>query len=311
MGTYRCKSTLSLQNLAKIGLKGPFWARKVIILALVLIATPAWSVIEPYFYSVTKGDQVSYVLGTFHEGISVTELPFYVLERLRGSRQLILEVDTEGVVLAGRNRAGTTLSSNLSPEAWIFLKQRLGRYYSEGQIDRMEGWFAARELLASLYVPNLRRRQKLDNQLQRLAMLQGKPLWFLAPVNEHISIYQERLEDIEQLARSSELREFAKEIKLQWETMLDQYRRHQITYDTPEQPHPRRTQVIDQRNQKWMPTLKGAFLVDTSFVAVGVAHLSGPTGLLNLLENEGFKIEPFGECDENILRATSQSTDSK
>ena len=48
-----------------------------------------------------------------------------------------------------------------------------------------------------------------------------------------------------------------------------------------------------QRNQEWMPKIVKMINSKPSFVAVGVAHLEGEQGLLNLLKQKGFTLTPI------------------
>ncbi len=48
--------------------------------------------------------------------------------------------------------------------------------------------------------------------------------------------------------------------------------------------------ILDQRNIKWMKKLKKDLKKKSYFIAVGAGHLDGKNGLINLLENEGYTI---------------------
>ncbi|MBL9053177.1 MAG: TraB/GumN family protein, partial [Tabrizicola sp.] len=47
------------------------------------------------------------------------------------------------------------------------------------------------------------------------------------------------------------------------------------------------------RNRAWIPVLTKAAAEGPVFAAFGALHLSGKEGVLNLLEQEGFTIEPL------------------
>jgi uncharacterized protein YbaP (TraB family) len=47
-----------------------------------------------------------------------------------------------------------------------------------------------------------------------------------------------------------------------------------------------------KRNQNWIPGIKKMVETQTSFIAVGAAHLPGETGVIELLKKEGFTVEP-------------------
>jgi uncharacterized protein YbaP (TraB family) len=48
--------------------------------------------------------------------------------------------------------------------------------------------------------------------------------------------------------------------------------------------------LLDNRNKAWMPKLKEYINSAPTFIAVGAAHLTGPSGLLSLMKKAGYKI---------------------
>lgn len=50
--------------------------------------------------------------------------------------------------------------------------------------------------------------------------------------------------------------------------------------------------MVDNRNMHWMETLPGMMNDASTFVAVGALHLLGEKGLLNLLKEKGYTVEP-------------------
>jgi uncharacterized protein YbaP (TraB family) len=49
---------------------------------------------------------------------------------------------------------------------------------------------------------------------------------------------------------------------------------------------------IVKRNQKWIPIISDLILKNSTFIAVGAAHLPGEEGVLNLLRKAGYTITP-------------------
>lgn len=52
------------------------------------------------------------------------------------------------------------------------------------------------------------------------------------------------------------------------------------------------TQLLDDRNKKWLPVITAAIRQQPAFFAVGAAHLAGRKGLINLLRKKGFTVLP-------------------
>ncbi len=51
--------------------------------------------------------------------------------------------------------------------------------------------------------------------------------------------------------------------------------------------------LLNKRNINWISQLKTIMPKESVFVAVGAGHLVGEKGLLTLLRNEGYKVEPL------------------
>ena len=50
--------------------------------------------------------------------------------------------------------------------------------------------------------------------------------------------------------------------------------------------------LLFNRNKNWIPVMEAAMKTGSLFVAVGAGHLAGEQGLLNLLKEKGYTIEP-------------------
>lgn len=49
--------------------------------------------------------------------------------------------------------------------------------------------------------------------------------------------------------------------------------------------------LIDNRNLRWVSQLRSLMAERSTFIAVGVGHLPGPKGLLNLLREAGYVVQ--------------------
>lgn len=50
--------------------------------------------------------------------------------------------------------------------------------------------------------------------------------------------------------------------------------------------------ILDNRNKTWIPILEEEMKSNSLFVAVGGGHLGGKNGVISLLKNAGYKVEP-------------------
>lgn len=51
--------------------------------------------------------------------------------------------------------------------------------------------------------------------------------------------------------------------------------------------------MVDNRNQTWIPLLEQFLSSQTCFIAVGALHLPGSKGVINLLKEKGYTVEPI------------------
>lgn len=49
---------------------------------------------------------------------------------------------------------------------------------------------------------------------------------------------------------------------------------------------------LDVRNKNWIPVIESQIKVNSTFIAVGAAHLPGENGVINLLKMKGYTVEP-------------------
>lgn len=61
---------------------------------------------------------------------------------------------------------------------------------------------------------------------------------------------------------------------------------------TMEESNELKNRMLDQRNKHWIPKLENWMKQKTLFVAVGAGHLAGENGVLQLLKNQGYIVEP-------------------
>lgn len=52
------------------------------------------------------------------------------------------------------------------------------------------------------------------------------------------------------------------------------------------------TELLDKRNEKWVPVMKKAMAEKASFFAVGAGHLGGEEGVISLLRKQGYTVKP-------------------
>ncbi len=49
--------------------------------------------------------------------------------------------------------------------------------------------------------------------------------------------------------------------------------------------------LLDKRNKNWIEDIEYLIEKDRTFIAVGMAHLGGENGILNLLKENGYELQ--------------------
>ncbi|MNE88753.1 TraB family protein [compost metagenome] len=51
-------------------------------------------------------------------------------------------------------------------------------------------------------------------------------------------------------------------------------------------------ELLDKRNQNWIPKMEELMKTKSCFFAVGAGHLGGPNGVIQLLRQKGYEVTP-------------------
>lgn len=118
------------------------------------------------------------------------------------------------------------------------------------------------------------------------------PIIGLETVKEQMDMFGNAYSDSEMIKM---LEEFSKE---ETDKLVAKYKEENITflYDimTDEKIITEETKkaILDNRNQNWLKIIPGLIRNESTFIAVGSAHLAGDLGLINLLRKAGYTVKP-------------------
>lgn len=151
--------------------------------------------------------------------------------------------------------------------------------------------------LAMKEFPDMQQQEQLDMTIQSKAKESGKKLGALetvmfqtellygTPISQQAKELAEGLDQIEKLP------------EITWQ-MAEAYRKQDIdkllevikmeSHDSPEYLE----RILYSRNRNWTAQLKDIMAAAPTFFAVGAGHLPGDKGLLALLKEAGYKVEP-------------------
>ena len=139
---------------------------------------------------------------------------------------------------------------------------------------------------------------EVDQYFNLRAINEGKHLDFLETPEQQLAFLAAMGQGKESelirytLMDLANLSEMMSDMKLAWRTgdldLLDQMASVPMREKMPEIYE----QLIVQRNKDWMPAIDELFADEgTNLLLVGVLHLAGDDGVLNLLKNQGYSIE--------------------
>ena len=243
----------------------------------------------------------SYLFGTMHvEDARVAELPAPVLEAFSAADSLTTEalLDVDQLLLAGTELLltdGTSLEDLIGPDMFSKVTQALEARGLLPQIATLLKPWAIAVLLSQ---PRTQTGMFLDRRLYDLAQRRGKPVFGLETLSEQLEIFN-AMSNEDQVAL---LEETLAQINIIPELIENLTRAYldrdlvKLTVLANEQfsqsrAHARLKQsLLLDRNKKMMERMRPRISEGNAFIAVGALHLSGPHGLLRLLQQQGYRL---------------------
>ncbi len=287
--------------------KGIWFCLPLIWLFLLLLADAGTAnQVEGLLFRLEReGADPSYVFGTIHsEDPRVTRLPLAVQEAFEASRVLLAEtvMDVENARRSMdllRLPGGTELRSLIGPRLYARSVRALAeRGLPEPAVRSYKPW----AVVTLLSVPSPVTGQFLDLVLYQMALAQGKPVLALETVEEQLAAFDD-LGVAEQVALLEHTLEQREHLAAAHEELLEAYLREDLSALSrisseimgsadPALAHKIMQGLIDDRNRIMVRRMGPSLESGGAFVAVGALHLPGATGVLSLLEQEGYRVVP-------------------
>ncbi len=256
-------------------------------------------------------EEPSYIFGTYHllcpDDLKLSDK---LLAALGEAEQLVLEIDFDdpsmmGILMSGMMfKDGTTAGDYLSTEEYKlvadFFNNKLHMPFES--LAKVKPFF-----LASLTVSYYMQCQpvSIEMELSKRANEQEKEVLGLELVEEQLqfvdSISMENAVKIlvSSVEEADQMNEMSDEIVTAYldENLaaLDSL----INAGMGDEYAEINTELLLERNLKWVPAIEELINSNSSLIAVGAGHLTGTTGILKLLEEEGYLIEPVMDQNTN------------
>ena len=262
-----------------------------------LADTACPTVTAPYFYRVEKDGKTSHILGTRHVSVGLAKFPKPVHDAIASASLAVLEVapDHDSDV----KQKPVSLPEALGPDLWKRYRTLVGANTADGLQSAPPS-----QAMIMMIVMYEDIGSMLDMEIEHTVLAAKIPTAGLES-----SAFQDRL--LNKLLDLRMLKSLVEHTENRAE-LADESRKDIVEYcagtdDTPGTDDDMRADLLDSgytaaevadideqmvfaRNASWIPKLEKMFRQDKVFVAVGADHLSGPRGVVALLEKRGFKL---------------------
>ena len=244
----------------------------------------------PFLWKAQRGDgPVVWLYGTIHDGGAI--IPDAATRALDGATRFVSELGDERAdpevvrKLARIERGqGQGIDQQLPMSDWYDLRDALRGVIREDDLRRARPWFAM-SLLSSRAAP---RGPSMDDLLRRRARAHGLPV-------EALETWEAQITALDHVVAIADLQDTIHAR----DAMGCSLRQLDAVYDAgdvaaiePLLVIPRTAEtLLWARNRAWLPTLEGYLGDGGAFVAVGLGHLLGEQGLVQLLVRAGYTVE--------------------
>ncbi len=266
---------------------------------------------NPYVFSISKDGRTSYVLGTIHSGVGMSELPAGVqaiignMKQFAGERAWSLQqIETElnpkrnyEVLLRGLREAEG------GKELTAAQKRRLAEFGLPGEmIAAVSPGHQICEVVRKFRTRFASEPKLMDFEISRYALSRNLPLAEVEDQNIREaaakSVGRTECQVREILSSSSPTPEVLRE---QETLVANAYRTGSLV------PSNSRNEELIERNRRWIPNIEKLHAKAPTLFFVGTNHLIEPGNILELLKEQGFTVTEMNFSDRGS-KTTSAAT---
>jgi uncharacterized protein YbaP (TraB family) len=275
-----------------------------IVLLLLFIRAEAQSSLL-WEVSGKDGKQPSYLFGSFHL-MCKNDFSYgpKLSERIRQSEQFYAELDLtqsnmQAALMQGLTLKGTTLSELMgSPDyekARTAFKQITGM---DLQLFNQFKPFMSLNLLALYAIPCADKIQP-ETLLFQMAREQNIPVAGLETLADQLAAIDAQPIESQLKTFTTSLQNYDS-VKLVMKQLLQVYQLnnsdslYQFMQQNNNDDHFEK-ELIEKRNQRWIPVMDQAIRNKATFFVVGAGHLGGNSGLIALLRKMGYTLKPLND----------------
>ena len=289
---------------------------KKLILTIALVASASLAQAQLLWkVTVPESSKTSYILGTHHfapagmiDSISGLKDAINSVEAVYGELDMssmndpALQQKMASIMVAP---ADSTLNVVLTKQQYDSVSVLVDKYFkgmaSMAQLSVLKPAALATQLAALqnlAAIPNFNPADQLDTKVQTIAGAAGKDIKGFETIDFQLNLlYGDPLSEqakslMSAVRNDNRVQQLAQELiaaysKGNLEKLVEITEDSEIGMDADS-----KEKLINERNASWAETLKTEIPEKSVLVAVGAGHLPGEKGLLALLKNLGFQVEP-------------------
>ena len=285
--------------------------RILAIIALLLLAVPAANAQLLWKISGRGIEKPSYILGTHHA------VPYTFCDTIPGLMKAFGEVGhVVGEFDMLKMDAMTPQQmQNMQKMMMMPADTTMASLFSDAQRDTLDAYLkntlgANLQMLSSMkpmtimvtvqqkmlmeLIPDIASLTGIDKYMQTLAAEKGKQVGGLETMEYQLGLLygsslQDQADALMDMVRRSNSKELLQELTAAYKTQnLDtlwkifQDQMTQLEYDA----------LVKTRNLNWLEEMKHLLTTQSALYVVGSGHLSGDSGMINLLRDAGYKVKP-------------------
>lgn len=251
--------------------------------------------------------QPSYLMGTLKFiGEKEFYLPKEAVDKLKACRIFAIEDQVDHKAQLELNKAvhfpaGKSLKTEFSPADYEAVSNFFEREFTIPKAKFEKDYAHLIPLALSINMTRMALGEKVkfyDIELLKLAKKNKLETYSLEPIERESSAIQAFPMRDQETALMHSVNNFDKQ-KTEYKNLEDAYVRGDLDKVFEYSLHPTENNPIfieefyTKRNLEWLPKIEKMVKDKKSFIAVGVSHLEGEKGLLNLLKEKGFTVTPI------------------
>ena len=251
-----------------------------------------------------SGFEPSYILGTIHsDAPTVTNLPAPVQKAFDESQSFTAELDlnmasmlqAQMQMMLPTDKSLQKILGRARYQKCVSLMRDYG--VPEMIVDRMKPWAIA----AQLSLPKPNSGLFLDLKLYQLAQSKGMKIYGLETAAEQMGVFESMTEQQQKSMLDQAIKDYPQMPQkiaslIRYYTrrdlrgMLD-FSEHELARSDPAIRQVMVDKLIVDRNYRMVERMQPQLKDGEAFIAVGALHLPGKDGILQLLENRGYRLK--------------------